>query len=1081
MTGTCLGQGTVYWAAIPPIAITAQTNTQQYSPIFSGGATNPGAIGPTAPASSGLIYYYELLYNTNFTGSQVPTPDAAALLGTWFDTGLTATNGSFAGRLMPVNPNVAALVPWIGTTNNIMLVGWSANLGTSWLAVSNKLANWAYYSNSLTGEAFFGESATGYLTPKFGTTPGAAVFAPGPTENGLPIYSPNMQLYWLPPPATAAPVIVGQPTNQNVRFGTTADFTVGAVSVAPMTYQWFLGTNAVLATTNSALCLTNIQPSQAGSYTVVVTNVYGAATSAPALLTVSAEPIIEDSPTNQQAMAGDTVNFSVVAVGLLPMAYHWFFETNAALEATNSVLCLTNVQPSQAGAYTVVVTNAYGATTSAPAMLTVTAKPVIEDTPTNQQAMAGDTVNFSVVAAGAPPLTYQWFFGTNTLLRATNSTLCLTNVQPWQAGAYTVVITNVYGVVTSAPAMLTVVAAPIVMAPPANQKALVGGTVDFSVVAVGAPPLAYQWFFGTNTLLRAKHSTLCLTNVQLWQAGAYTVVITNVYGAATSAPATLNVGLFGIVTNCSEADLRAAMAGGGTVKFACDGTITLSNTITCSFDTSLDGTGHQVTISGNNKLQVFYVNSNVTLSVLNLTIANGQASSGAGLLNAGGTVNLNGVTFRSNYAPLGGAIYNAGQMNVQSCCFTNNHASATGLSQAAFGGAIYNAGSMNLDLCQLGGNSAGGANGMYLSLGFVPPADGSGGAIYNSGQLTIDRTTLIANVAYGGGGYTGIADSYTLNGESGGSGANAFGGGICNVGPLSISLSTLYGNVVEGGGGGWGGDGIWDMDIGGSGGNGGPGGSGTGGALCGGASLVNCTIASNTARGGIGGAGGAGAGSVLGPSGHGGHGGNGGTGIDGGVSGSSSFVNCTIARNNSVPGAAGAGGSPTPSLPGSGGSAWGSNPTGFQLNVLLFSNTPSGNNTFANPQLGPLADNGGPTLTMALLPGSPAIDAGSALGALATDQRGVPRPQGSGVDIGAFECLKSPIFMSATIQNATNCQMQLSGMTPNPTLTLQVSTNLLNWRDVTNFMAGPNGVFQCVDPIPGDAAARFYRLKSGTP
>ena len=81
------------------------------------------------------------------------------------------------------------------------------------------------------------------------------------------------------------------------------------------------------------------------------------------------------------------------------------------------------------------------------------------------------------------------------------------------------------------------------------------------------------------------------------------------------------------------------------------------------------------------------------------------------------------------------------------------------------------------------------------------------------------------------------------------------------------------------------------------------------------------------------------------------------------------------------------------------------------------------NNT--DPKLGPLADNGGPTLTMALLPGSPAIDAGSAVGAPATDQRGVPRPQGAGVDIGAFEYLYSPVFTGATIQNATNCQIAI--------------------------------------------------------
>jgi hypothetical protein len=54
----------------------------------------------------------------------------------------------------------------------------------------------------------------------------------------------------------------------------------------------------------------------------------------------------------------------------------------------------------------------------------------------------------------------------------------------------------------------------------------------------------------------------------------------------------------GVVTNYTEADLLAAMAGGGIVTFACDGTITLASTITNSIDTVIDGTGHQVTISG---------------------------------------------------------------------------------------------------------------------------------------------------------------------------------------------------------------------------------------------------------------------------------------------------------------------------------------------------------------------------------------------------------------------------------------------------------------------------------------------------
>jgi hypothetical protein len=62
----------------------------------------------------------------------------------------------------------------------------------------------------------------------------------------------------------------------------------------------------------------------------------------------------------------------------------------------------------------------------------------------------------------------------------------------------------------------------------------------------------------------------------------------------------------------------------------------------------------------------------------------------------------------------------------------------------------------------------------------------------------------------------------------------------------------------------------------------------------------------------------------------------------------------------------------------------------------------------AAPMLGALANNGGETDTLALQPGSPAIDAGTNVGCPATDQRGVSRPQGSACDIGAFELVSAP-------------------------------------------------------------------------
>ena len=140
----------------------------------------------------------------------------------------------------------------------------------------------------------------------------------------------------------------------------------------------------------------------------------------------------------------------------------------------------------------------------------------------------------------------------------------------------------------------------------------------------------------------------------------------------------------------------------------------------------------------------------------------------------------------------------------------------------------------------------------------------------------------------------------------------------------------------------------------------------------------------------------------------GGAGGNGGSGF-GGVDGTCNLTNCTVAWNRGNGGAGGAGGaggigqSRCPGAPGTSGAAWGGTVCGTLPNTLIASNTPAGGDSFPDPKLGPLANNGGPTLTMALLPGSPAIDAGNTSLAPATDQRGFPRPAGLAADIGAFE------------------------------------------------------------------------------
>ena len=187
----------------------------------------------------------------------------------------------------------------------------------------------------------------------------------------------------------------------------------------------------------------------------------------------------------------------------------------------------------------------------------------------------------------------------------------------------------------------------------------------------------------------------------------------------------------GTVSSCDEASLRAAMSGGGTVTFACDGTITLTSTITNIADTTLDGSGHQVTISGGNAVRVFYLKSNVSFTVTHLTIANGYAPYGAGIFNDAGTLTLDGTQFLANKAygsyepgPEGGAVYSqAGTVNATNCLFAQNAAGPPISYQGmpSRGGAIRNAsGLVNLQNCVFDNNTVLGGPGWTM----FPPCEG---------------------------------------------------------------------------------------------------------------------------------------------------------------------------------------------------------------------------------------------------------------------------------------------------------------------------------------------------------------------
>ena len=330
------------------------------------------------------------------------------------------------------------------------------------------------------------------------------------------------------------PVITSAPQNLTGIVGDMASLFVVASSFPPPAYQWYFQGFPLAGETNASLDFSPLAATNSGNYMVVATNVIGSVTSAPALVTVLIPAGIATQPVSQMVTAGQDISFMVVANGTAPFGYQWTFNSTNLVGATNATLSLNNVDTNNAGTYAAVVTNVAGTITSSNVTLTVNVPPSIATQPLSQTVTAGSNVVFSVVPSGTAPFSYQWIFNSTNLPGATNATLLLTGVQTNNAGIYAAVVTNVAGTITSSNVTLTVNVPPSITTPPLSQTVTAGQNATFNVVATGTGPLFYQWSFSGTNLVGATNAWLTVTNVQMVQAGSYTIQVTNSAGSAAS-------------------------------------------------------------------------------------------------------------------------------------------------------------------------------------------------------------------------------------------------------------------------------------------------------------------------------------------------------------------------------------------------------------------------------------------------------------------------------------------------------------------------------------------------------------------
>lgn len=170
---------------------------------------------------------------------------------------------------------------------------------------------------------------------------------------------------------TTAPTITTHPAAQTVTVGSRVTFSVAAGGSTPLSYVWRRNGIALAGATQSSYVIAAATTADAGNYSVVVSNSAGSATSNSAALTVQVPPSLTVAPSAQTVSAGERITLSVTAGGSPAPTYQWQKNGVNLAGATSSTLVIAAAAPSDAGTYSVTVTNAAGSVSSVPVLVTV--------------------------------------------------------------------------------------------------------------------------------------------------------------------------------------------------------------------------------------------------------------------------------------------------------------------------------------------------------------------------------------------------------------------------------------------------------------------------------------------------------------------------------------------------------------------------------------------------------------------------------------------------------------------------------------------------------------------------------------
>ena len=418
---------------------------------------NAGQSASFTVAATGLYLSYQWRKDgTNLSGAT----------GTTYNLGLAQTNraGSYTVVVSNAGGSVTSAPPAILTVNQLAQA-------ITFGALATKRVDSAPFNLSATASSGLpvsytsSDSLVATISGSLVTITGIGSSTLTASQKGNATYLPASSVSQTLTVTGIPPHIATQPVSRTVRVGQSVSFSVTATGSAPLIYRWSKNGTDIPNATNVSYVIPAVADSDAGNYSVVVTNSAGSVTSSNVWLTVLDSPIFTTQPLSQTAGVGSNVTLSATAYGAQPLVFQWYFKNSpvgSPVSGTNvAFYALTNVQTNNSGNYSVQVFNGYGSATSSTAVFSVVVfPPSITMQPSNQSAALGESATFTVVVSGTPPFRYQWRFNANNIFDATNAAYTIPAVVESSAGNYSVVVSNSAGSVISANAALMVIGPP---------------------------------------------------------------------------------------------------------------------------------------------------------------------------------------------------------------------------------------------------------------------------------------------------------------------------------------------------------------------------------------------------------------------------------------------------------------------------------------------------------------------------------------------------------------------------------------------------------------------------------------------